>query len=316
MMFGGPTPENDARAIINRAIELGINFLDTANVYAKGESERIVGNAIRPRRSQVVLATKASAKTGEGPNERGSSRFHLLNELDGSLRRLGTEHIDLWYLHQPDPLTPLSESLRAMDDAVRMGKVRYVGCSNFWAWQMVDGLGISEHNGYLPFVACQPLYNIVNRDVEKELLPACGKHGVGVVSYSPLARGVLTGKYRTDTDFPPESRAARKDPRLWQTELRSESLEVAWKLQPVAQRHGRPLSQFAIAWVLANPLVTSVILGPRTLEQFEDNFGAIDLQLAAEDEAEVDALVAPGEHTQRGYHDPQYPITGRPVAKK
>jgi aryl-alcohol dehydrogenase (NADP+) len=314
MMFGGATSEADAGSIIAHAFDAGINFLDTANIYAKGESERIVGRAIRGRRQQVVLATKASAKTGEGPNERGSSRFHLMNELENSLRRLQSDYIDIWYLHQPDASTPLEESLRTIDDAVRQGKVRYAGCSNYWAWQLVEGLGIADRRGYVPFACVQPLYNICNRDVERELLPACARHGVGVVSYSPLARGVLTGKYQKDVAFPADSRAARNDPRLLQTELREESLLLAERLRAIADRHGRPLSQFAIAWVLANTLVTSVILGPRTLEQFQDNVQALEVRLTADDEAEIDALVPPGEHTQRGYQDPAYPITGRLVA--
>lgn len=315
MMFGGATSQADAWAIIEAAFERGVNFLDTANIYAKGESERIVGQAIRTGRQAVVLATKATAKVGPGPNEFGSGRFHLLNELDNSLRRLGTDYIDLWYLHQPDPATPLEESLRAIDDAVRWGKVRYAGCSNYWAWQMVEGLGISERRGWTRFTATQPLYNIANRDIERELLPACARHGVGVVSYSPLARGVLTGKYDAGTSYPEGSRAARNDPRIQQTELRPESFEVAQRLDAIARRHARPLSQLAVAWVLANPLVTSVILGPRTLEQFLDNLAGIDISLSEADEAEIDRLVPPGEHTQRGYQDPQYPITGRPIRK-
>lgn len=313
MMFGGATSEEESLAIIDRAIDLGVNFIDTANVYAKGESERIVGKAIARRRDQIVLATKASAKMGEGPNQRGSSRFHLLNELEASLQRLGSDYIDLWYLHQPDPMTPLDESLRAVDDAIRMGKVRYAGCSNYWAWQIVAGLGISDKRGWSPFVAAQPLYNIVNRDIEREVLPACAVHGVGVVSYSPLARGVLTGKYREMGQYPPGSRAARNDPRLLQTELRQESFDVAAKLEPIAARHGRPLSQFAIAWVLANPLLTSVILGPRTIEQFDDNAQATSIELSPEDEMIVDRLVPRGAHTHSGFQDPQYPIAGRPV---
>lgn len=314
MMFGGVTSEADSIRIIDKAIDAGVNFIDTANIYNKGESEKVVGKAIREKRSQVVLATKATSKMGEGPNESGSSRFHLLNELEASLKRLNTDHIDLWYLHQPDPRTPLEESLRAMDDAARQGKIRYAGCSNYWAWQIVEGLGISERRGYLPFVCAQPLYNIVNRDIEKEVLPACAKHGVGVVSYSPLARGVLTGKYLPGQEFPADSRGARNDPRMMQTELRNESFEIAQQLKQWTDRKGIPLSQFAIAWVLANPNITSVILGPRTMEQWEDNIQALQVKVYADDEAFVNSLVPPGEHSQRGYQDPAYPITGRPVA--
>ena len=315
MMFGGPADEADSLALMERAFDAGVNFVDTANIYVKGESERIVGKGIAKRRDQVVLATKATSKMGDGPNQSGSSRFHLMNELEASLKRLATDYIDIWYLHQPDPRTPLEESLRTIDDAARMGKIRYAACSNFWAWQLAEGLGISDRRGYLPFVCTQPLYNIVNRDIEKEVLPLCARHGVGVVSYSPLARGVLTGKYKPEATFPSDSRGARNDLRMMQTELRESSFRVAQELLPLAKRHGKTLSQFAVAWALANPLISSVILGPRTMAQFEDNLSAQQLKLTPEDEAAVDKLVAPGEHTGRGYQDPAYPITGRPVTR-
>jgi aryl-alcohol dehydrogenase-like predicted oxidoreductase len=312
MMFGGPTDEAASVEIIHRALDAGINFLDTANVYNNGESERIVGKAIRDRREQVVLATKVSGPMGEGPNDSGSSRRHILAQVEASLRRLGTDYIDLYYLHRVDWDTPLEESLRALDDCVRQGKVRYLGCSNFDAWQVCEGLWISDRRGLERFVCVQPLYNLVNRDVEVELLPFCRAHGLGVVSYSPLARGVLAGKYRPGEPPPPDSRAARGDRRLHQTELREESFRVAEQLQPRAAAHGKTLTQFALAWLLANPAVTSIILGPRTKEQWEDNLGCLGWSLSAEDFDALDALVPPGEHTQRGYRDPLRPVRGRP----
>src|SRR5262245_14410517 len=196
MMFGGATSAAESVRIIHRALDDGINFIDTANVYAKGESERIVGQAVRDRRDRVVLATKVRVAVGQGPNDAGSSRFHILREADNSLRRLGLEHIDLYYLHQYDYDTPLDESLRALDDLVRQGNVRYIACSNFYGYQVCEGLGLSERHQLERFACVQPLYNMVNRDCEVELLPMCQEHGVGVVAYSPLARGVLTGKYR------------------------------------------------------------------------------------------------------------------------
>lgn len=313
MMFGGATEEAESVRIIHRALDAGINFVDTANVYNAGQSEVVTGKAIKHCRDRVVLATKAANAMGEGPNERGLSRVHLLHACEESLRRLGTEYIDVYYLHLPDYGTPLEESLRALNDLVRQGKVRYVACSNYYAYQVALMLGIAEAQ-HLERIACvQPLYNLVNREIEVELLPFCRENGIGVVPYSPLARGVLTGKYQPGQAPPEGSRAARGDRRMHQTELREESYEVAQRLRPVAERHGCTLSQFALAWVLANPVVTSAIVGPRTMEQLEDNLPALDVKLTAEDEQAVDELVPPGWKTGRGYNDPNYPVRGRPV---
>jgi aryl-alcohol dehydrogenase-like predicted oxidoreductase len=312
MMFGGATPEAQSIHIIHRAIDDGINFIDTANIYAKGESERIVGKAIRDRRDQVVLATKVKVAVRDRPNDSGSSRYHILREVEQSLRRLGLDHIDLYYLHQYDWQTPLEESLRALDDLVRNGKVRYIGCSNFYAYQVCEGLWIADRRNLERFACIQPLYNIVNRDAEVEMFPMCQAHGVGVVAYSPLARGVLTGKYRAGEKPPEDSRAARGDTRIHQTELRDDSFHVARELALLAQQKGVALSQFAVAWVLANPIVTSAIIGPRTLEQYEDYLQALKCPITPDDETVVDRLVPPGEHTGWGFTDPSYPVRGRP----
>ena len=311
MMFGGPTSEPDSIRIIHRAIDDGVNFIDTANMYVKGESERVVGNAVRDRRVKVVLATKVRVATGPGPNDAGCSRYHILREVENSLRRLGLDHIDLYYLHQYDYETPLEESLRALDDLIRQGKVRYIGCSNYYAYQLVEGLWISDRRGLERFACVQPLYNLVNRDPELELFPACRAFGVGTAVYSPLARGVLTGKYRPGESFPDGSRAARGDKRIQETELREESFRIAQQLAAWTDRKGVRLSQFTLAWVLANPAVTSAIVGPRTMEQYEDNLKALDCTITPEDEAFVDRLVPPGEHSGKGYNDPSYPVRGR-----
>jgi aryl-alcohol dehydrogenase-like predicted oxidoreductase len=197
---------------------------------------------------------------------------------------------------------------------VRTGKVLYIGCSNFYAWQVMEGLAASRAHQLSEFAAVQPLYNVVNRDAELELLPLCEKYALGVVVYSPLARGVLSGKYRAGEALPEGSRAARGDRRINQTELRPESFAVADALRPLASAHGKSPAQFALAWALANRLVTSVIVGPRTEEQLADNLGAIDFSLTPEDEARVDSLVPRGEHTGKGYNDPQYPVRGRVTA--
>jgi len=313
MMFGGPTDETDSIALMHRALDAGINFFDTANVYNEGQSEVVVGKAIGDRRDRVVLATKGRQRTGAGPNDAGSSRLHLMRELDRSLKRLNTDYVDVYYAHAPDETTPLDELLRAFDDMVRSGRVHYVACSNFRAWQVCEGLWTSDRLNLHRFACVQPLYNIVNRDIEVELLPFCRNHGLGVVSYSPLARGILTGKYRAGTAFPEGSRAARNDKRILQAEMRDASLEIAQDLVAHCVQKGATPSNFALAWVLANSIVTSVIIGPRTREQLEDNLECLDLVITAEDEAFVDRLVPPGEHSGKGFQDSAYPIVGRPT---
>jgi len=238
MMFGGPTPDDESVEIIRWAIDAGINFLDTADKYNAGESERVVGKAIRDCRDFVVLATKCGIAMGDGPNDRGSSRKHILLAAEASLKRLGTDYIDLYYLHTPDPATPIEESLEALDDLVTQGKVLYVGCSNFWAWQAAQAVGIQQLNGWDAFAAVQPLYNMANRDCEAELLPMADALGLGVVTYSPLARGVLTGKYRRGQEPPADSRAARGNKRMLETEYREANFELAEQLQELADAVG------------------------------------------------------------------------------
>ncbi|MBM4005566.1 MAG: aldo/keto reductase [Planctomycetes bacterium] len=311
MMFGGPTSELDSIAMMHRAIESGINFLDTANMYSLGQSELVVGKAIADRRERVVLATKGRQKMGDGPNDKGASRLHLMRELDHSLRRLGTDHVDLYYVHAPDDETPFEETMRTLDDMVRAGKVRYLGCSNYRTWQVCESMGICERRGLYPFVCVQPLYNLVNRDIEVELFPYCRAAGLGVVSYSPLARGILTGKYGAGQSIPAGSRMARNDARMKQAEWRTSSLDVARAVAERARDKGVTPSQFALAWCLANPNLTAVILGPRTMEQLDDNVRALEVKITAEDEALIDSLVPPGEHSGKGFQDTAYPITGR-----
>ena len=312
MMFGGPTDEAESIRIIHRALDAGINFIDTANVYNGGESERVVGKAIQDRRDQVVLATKVFGAMGEGPNDGGSSRYHIFNEVENSLRRLTTDHIDIYILHKPDYNVPLEESLCALNALVEQGKVRYIGCSNFYGYQLCKALWISDTRTLASMVVAQPLYNIVNRDPEVELFPCCQEHGIGVMVYSPLARGVLAGKYLADQPLPEGSRAARGDKRLQDTELREESFEVAQKLKPLADAHGKTMTQFALNWVLSNPIVTTPIVGPRTMEHLEDNLGCLGWEISQEALSEIDTLVPPGEHTGHGFNDPMYPVLGRP----
>lgn len=311
MMFGDPTTEKEALAIIERALEAGINFLDTADKYAGGESERIVGKALRGRREQIVLATKVAMPVGEGPNMSGSSRKHIVEGCEASLRRLDTDYIDLYYLHRPDANTPIEEALSALDHLISHGKVLYAGVSNFPAWRVADALGIQAVRGWDRLVAVQPLYNIANRDIEVELLPACAELGLGVVTYSPIARGVLTGKYSRDAEPPPDSRAGRGNVRLLETEYRESSFELAQHVVALAEELGCTAAQLAVAWVMANALVTCPIIGPRTMAQLEDNLGALEVTITPELEERIDCLVPPGEHTGWGYQDPSFPVTGR-----
>lgn len=311
MMFGGQTSEADSTQIIHKAHDAGINFLDTADMYNAGESEVVVGRAIADRRDQIVLATKGRAPMGTGPNDAGGSRMHMMHALDASLKRLNTDYIDLYYIHTPDYEVPIEETLRAMDDMVRSGKVRYLACSNFRAWRLCEALMTSDKLNLNRFSCVQPLYNIVNRDIEVELMPLCKEHRVGVVSYSPLARGILTGKYKPGEPFPEGSRASRDDARMKQAELREASFEVAQQITAHCEKKGVPSTQFALAWCLANPILTSVIVGPRTMQQYDDNIGCLNVEITADDEAFIDSLVPPGEHSGKGFQDTAYPITGR-----
>lgn len=311
MMFGDRTSADEAARIVASARAAGVNFIDTADVYAKGESERITGSLIGPHRSRWVLATKVANPMGEGPNDRGLSRVHMARALDASLDRLHTEYIDLYYLHKDDVATPLEETLRAMDDFIREGKVRYWALSNFRAWRIAEVMRLADRLNMPRPVALQPYYNAMNRTPEVEVLPACAYYGLGVVPYSPLARGVLTGKYALDAEPPAESRAGRQDKRMMQTEFRKESMQHAQAMAAHARERGATPGQFATAWVLNNRLVTSVIVGPRTNAQLDDYLGALDYRFTPEDEALVDSLVAPGHASTPGYTDPIYPVTGR-----
>jgi aryl-alcohol dehydrogenase (NADP+) len=314
MMFGGPTNEADSDRIIAMARDAGINFIDTADVYNGGRSEEVVGRAIRSERDRWVVATKLNGIMGEGPNQRGSSRKWIFEAAHGSLRRLGTDYIDVYYLHREDLETPLEESVHALGDLARAGMIRYFALSNHKAWRVAEICNICDRLGIDRPVAAQPLYNALNRMAEVEQLPAAAYYGLGVVPYSPLARGVLSGKYVPHTAPPAGSRAARNDQRMMQTEWRAESLAIAQKFRARAEALGMSASQFAVAWVLANRLVTSVICGPRIEAQLIDYIGALDHRLPADCETLVDGLVVPGHPSTPGYHDPMEPMEGRLVA--
>jgi aryl-alcohol dehydrogenase-like predicted oxidoreductase len=311
MMFGGATDEPTAARIVARAREQGINFIDSADGYNSGKSEEIVGRAIREHRSWWVLATKCANPTGNGPNARGVSRRHVFDAVDGSLRRLGADVIDLLYLHKEDHATPLGETVRALADLTRAGKIRYFGVSNYRSWRVAEICRLCDEAGIDRPIASQPLYNALNREVEVEHLPACNYFGLGVVPYSPLARGVLTGKYAPNVTPDPASRAGRRDRRMMESEWRPESLAIAQEIAAQARERGVTAGTFAMAWVLNNRLVTAAVAGPRTEQQWEEYGAALECRLTAEDEALVDRLVSPGHPSTPGYNDPQYPIEGR-----
>ena len=311
MMFGDRTDAGTSQRIVDAAREAGVNFIDTADVYTKGESERIVGTTISAHRRQWILATKAGNVMTAAPLDGGLSRRWLLAACDDSLARLGTDYIDIYYLHRDDLETPIAETVATLGDLIRAGKIRYFGVSNYRGWRIAEVVSECDAQGVPPPVVCQPYYNLLNRGPEVEILPACDYYGIGVASYSPIARGVLTGKYLPDAPLPEGSRAARGDRRMLETELRRESYEIAQTLRVHAATTGRSLTQFALAWLWANDIVSSVIAGPRTLEQWQDYVAAIGTPWSAEDEALVDSLVSPGHPSTPGYNDPQYPFHGR-----
>ena len=311
MMFGGATDEATSARIIDRAREQGVNFIDTANVYNEGRSEEVTGRVIRASRDHWVLATKLANPTGPGPNDRGLSRRHCQLAVEASLRRLGVETIDILYLHKEDHGTPLAETVGAMAALVQAGKIRHFGVSNYRAWRVAEICHLCDGMGIDRPVVSQPYYNALNRMPEVEHLPACGYFGLGVVPYSPLARGVLTGKYATQAPPPPDTRAGRADKRIMETEWRPESLAIARTLREHAEARGITAGAFAVAWVLNNALVTAPIAGPRTEAQWEDYVGALAYRFTAEDEALVDSLVPAGHPSTPGYNDPAYPLEGR-----
>ncbi|WP_043420543.1 aldo/keto reductase [Cupriavidus basilensis] len=314
MMFADQTDETEAGRIVDSARAHGVNFIDTADVYSKGGSERMVGKLLAADRHDWILASKLGNPMQAAPNHSHYSRVWILREAEESLRRLGTDYLDILYLHRDYPGENLEEAVRAMGDLIRAGKVRYWALSNFRGWRIAEVARLCDQLGAPRPVVCQPYYNLLNRMPEVEILPACQHFGLGVVPYSPIARGVLTGKYLPGQQPPQDSRAGRADRRMMETEFREESLVIAQALKAHADARGLKLGQFATAWVLANPIVSSVIAGPRTLAQFEDYFGAVGVAISAAEEALVDQLVRPGHASTHGYNDPNYPLTGRPVS--
>lgn len=313
MMFGGPTDEPTAFQIIDRARDEGVNSIDTADVYTDGRSEEIVGRGIRAHRDHWVLATKFVNHRQQGPNLGGQSRKWVIQGVEESLKRLGTDYIDILYFHKAVFDQPLAEPLRAIADLIRAGKLRYFGISNFRGWRIAEVARLADELGIDRPVASQPLYNIVTRTAEVEQLPAAAHYGIGVISYSPLARGVLTGKYAPGSAPAADTRAGRGDKRIAETEWRPESLKVAQKIAAHVRGRGVSTADFALAWVLNNRAISSAIAGPRTEEQWASYARALEIRLTDEDEAFVDGLVAPGHTSSPVFIDPSHPVEGRVV---
>lgn len=311
MMFGRETSPKVSARIIASARAAGVNFIDTADMYTDGRSEKAVGAAIKGQRSDWVLATKVGNQVAGDAQTGGLSRRWIMHAVEASLKRLQTDWIDVYYLHVEDAQTPLDETVSTMGHLITSGKVRYFGLSNFRAWRIAEVIRLCDELGVPRPVVSQPYYNAFNRQPEVEVLPVCGHYNMGVVPYSPLARGVLTGKYGKGGKPPADSRAGRGDGRILESEWRDESLVLAQQVKARADDAGVTAVHLAVNWVLNNRFVTSVLAGPRTLDQWESYLAALDYGFTVQDEAFFDALVPSGHPSTPGYSDPRYPVEGR-----
>lgn len=285
----GALGQKDADALVNRSIDAGINFFDTADVYSTGDSEEILGRSLAKKRQDVVIATKVRGRMGPGANDVGLSRLHIIQACEASLRRLGTDYIDLYQIHRADPETNIQDTLNALTELVRAGKVRYIGCSNLEAWELMKALGISESRGFESFVSTQSYYALTGRDIERDTIPLIRDQGLGLLVWSPLAGGFLSGKFtregereanarRTSFDFPPIDK--------------ERAFDVIDTMRSIAQRHDASVAQVALAWLLAKSAVTSVIIGAKRMDQLDDNLGAVDLKLSEQEVAQLDEVSA------------------------
>lgn len=295
MNFASSTPADEVARIIDRALDAGLNLLDTANSYNGGASEAAIGQALAAsgRRHEFILATKAHYPTGPGPNDRGNSRRHLLRACEDSLRRLQTDYIDLYQIHRPDPDTPVEETLGALSDLVRQGKVRYIGCSTHPAWRVMEALAVSERRGLARYVSEQPPYNLLDRRIENELVPLCLAHGLAILPWSPLAQGVLAGRYADAAAPPADSRAALRGG-IYAERVTAAGVELGRRFVALAEAHGIAPALLALLWVKDQPGVTAPLFGPRTLAQLEAMLPVIELALSDELRQACDELVPPG----------------------
>jgi aryl-alcohol dehydrogenase-like predicted oxidoreductase len=291
--FGWYADEQGSAAVINHALKIGINFIDTADMYDKGRSEEYVGRTLKERRTEVIIATKFSAEMGPGPNDRGGSRWYMMRAIEASLKRLNTDYIDLYQVHFPDPTTPIEETLRALDDLVKAGKVRYIGCSNFAGWQLSEALWTSCVNNLNSFVTVQRKYNLFERQIEEELVPCCKAHGVGVIPWGPLAGGFLTGKYRRGEQSPTPpagTRPSKAYNQLYKPLITDVNWERLRKLEDFATARGHKVGELAIAWLLSHPWLSTVIAGATRPEQLDANVAGADWKLTAEEIAQVNQI--------------------------
>jgi len=296
MMFGRRAPESDSMDIIDRAIDAGINFLDMANVYGHGSSEETVGKALtrNGKRGRIVLATKVHGTMDEAdPNAHGNHRRHIIEQCEASLRRLQTDYIDLYQIHRPGSDIPIDETLRALDDLIRAGKVRYIGTSTFAAWQVMESLWVSKELGLNRFVCEQPPYHLLDRRIERELVPMAITYGIGIIPWSPLAGGFLSGKYKRGQARVQGSRF-EKENEWTDRHFADRAFDVLETLEKIAGEKGCTVSQLALAWCAQQPGITSPIIGPRTMEQLEDNLGALNVKITDEDKTRIDAVAPPG----------------------
>ena len=285
--FRGRPDKAVQQATIERAIDHGVNFIDCANTYQRGESERVLGETIKGRRDQFVITTKVCEPIGEGPNDRGLSRFHIMREIEKSLSRLQTDYIDIYLLHHVDPTTPIEETLRALDDLVRKGMIRYVGCANFAAWQVCKGLWISDRRNLAPFICVQSHYNLLERSPEREIMPFCRAEGLGMMTYSPLAIGLLTGRFRHGAPPPPNTPWGQG--RLGFEKVMSPDADrVVETLIRIGTARGKTPAQVAIAWILSHPEISAAMIGPDTPEHVEENMGGVGWELTDDERAALD----------------------------
>lgn len=293
--FANPTPEKESRRILDAALDAGINLVDTSNKYADGECESVIGRALAKngRRNDVVLATKAHYPTGPGPNDFGNSRIHLMQACHDSLKRLQTDHIDLYQLHRPSPGIPVEETLGALTDLVRQGKIRYIGCSTHPAWRVMEALLVSELKGYARFISEQPPYNLLDRRIENELVPMCREHGLGIIPWSPMAMGILAGRYSDAADYPGDSRAAERGG-IYAERVTARGIATGDRFVALAGEFRLSPAQFAILWVKDQPGITAPLTGPKTLEQLEHLLPVAEMSMTREMRDACDALVPPG----------------------
>lgn len=293
--FGRPTPKEEAIRMIDCALDGGINLICTSDWYGYGECERTIGEALKRngRRHEAILATTVHFRVGPGPNDEGNSRLHIMKACEDSLRRLQVDHIDLYQLHRPSPTIPIDETLSALTDLVRQGKVRYIGCSTFPTWQVMEALMVSQLNGYVRFISEQPPYNLLDRRIENELIPFCQKYDVAIIPWSPMAMGILAGRYNDPNKYPADSRAALAGG-VYAERVTARGIEVGRQFAKLAQEVGISPAQLAVLWSKDQPGITAPLIGPRNTEQLEQLLPVLEMTLDSETRTACDALVPPG----------------------